>query len=137
MSRADRWFRRLLRLFPSDFRGDFGDAMAATFSEHRREVLREGGSRAVLRLWWDTVRGVLTTAPGEHLDLLRGDIRYALRTMRRNPTFTLVAVLALGVGVGANTAVFTLVNGVLLRALPYQRPHELVMIFERLPGAPV
>ena len=137
MSRADRWFRRLLRLFPSDFRGDFGDAMAATFSEHRREVLREGGSRAVLRLWWDTVRGVLTTAPGEHLDLLRGDIRYALRTMRRNPTFTLVAVLALGVGVGANTAVFTLVNGVLLRALPYQHPRELVTIFERLPGAPV
>ena len=137
MSRADRWFRRLLRLFPSDFRGDFGDDMAATFRDQRRDALAHGGSLAALRLWWDTVRGVLTTAPREHLDLLRGDVRYALRNLRRNPAFTLVAVLALAVGIGANTAVFTIVDGVLLRALPYQKPGDLVAIFEKLPGAPV
>jgi putative ABC transport system permease protein len=137
MSRADRWFRRLLRLFPSDFRGDFGDDMAATFGDQRREMLRHGGSMAAVRLWWDTVRGILTAAPREHLDLLRGDVRYGLRTLRRNPAFTLVAVLALAVGIGANTAVFTIVDGVLLRALPYQSPGELVAIFEKLPNAPV
>src|SRR5262249_15554606 len=117
--------------------GDFGDQMAATFSDQRRDILAHGGSMAALRLWWDTTRGILTTAPREHLDLLRGDVRYALRNLRRNPAFTLVAVPALAVGIRANTAVFTIVNGVLLRALPYREPGDLVAIYEKLPGAPV
>src|SRR5580765_6621305 len=98
--------------------------MAATFNDQRRDVLAHGDSMAALRLWWDTIRGIATTAPREHLDLLRGDVRYALRNLRRHPAFTSVAVLALAIGIGANTAVFTIVNGILLRALPYERPHE-------------
>ena len=136
-SRAERLFRRLLRLFPAEFRGDYGDEMAATFRDQRRAVLARDGRVGALQLWWDTLRGILTTAPREHLDLLRGDVRYALRGLGRNPAFTLVAVAALAVGIGANTAVFTIVNGVLLRALPYRNPGELVAIFEKLPGAPV
>jgi putative ABC transport system permease protein len=137
MSRADRIFGRLLRLFPAEFRGDFGDDMAATFSDQQRDVLSRGGSMAVLRLWWDTIRGILTTAPREHVDLLRADVKYALRDLRGNPAFALVAVVALAVGIGANTAVFTIVNGVLLRAFPYQEPSELVTISEKVVGAPV
>ncbi|HJZ75985.1 MAG TPA: ABC transporter permease [Vicinamibacterales bacterium] len=136
-SGAERIFRRLLRLFPADFRGDYGEDMAATFRDQRHDVLGRAGAAGAARLWWDTVRGVLTTAPREHFDLLRGDVRYALRGLRRNPAFTLVAVLALAVGIGANTAVFTIVDGVLLRALPYRNPGELVAIYEKMQGAPV
>src|SRR5712692_3149822 len=137
MSRADRIFRALLRLFPADFRGDFGDDMATTFTDQRRDVLAQGDRMAALRLWWDTIRGIVTTAPREHLDLLRGDVRYALRNLRRNPAFTIVAVLALAVGIGANTAVFTIVDGALIQGLPYNDPAALVTMFEKVPDAPV
>jgi putative ABC transport system permease protein len=87
-------------------------------------------------LWWDTVRGILTTAPREHLDLLRGDVKYSLRNLRRSPGFALTAIAALAVGIGANTAVFSIVNGVLITALPYKDPHQLVVMYEKVPDAP-
>jgi putative ABC transport system permease protein len=128
-------FRALLRLFPAEFRGDFGDDMAATFADQHRDVLACGGRRAARRLWWDTVRGVASTAPQEHWDLLQADVRYALRLLRRNPAFTAVAVLALTVGIGANAAVFAIVDHVLIRALPFRNSSELVTVSEQLPGA--
>jgi putative ABC transport system permease protein len=137
MSRADRIFKRLLRLFPAEFRGDFGDEMAETFRDHRLDTLAQGKTMAHIALWWDTLRGIVTTAPREHFDLLRQDVRYGLRNLRRSPGFTAVAVAALAVGIGANTAVFTIVNAVLIRALPFAEPARLVTMFEKVPNAPV
>jgi predicted permease len=64
------------------------------------------------------------------MESLLQDIRYALRLCVRTPAFTAVAVLALGIGIGANTAIFTLIDQILLRKLPVQRPEELVMLYQ-------
>src|SRR5215510_12465712 len=70
------------------------------------------------------------------LDSLDRDVRYSLRALRRHPMFTAVALLTLGIGIGATTAVFSVVNSVLIRPLPYPNADELVALQHTAPGAP-
>src|SRR5271168_4844881 len=123
----DRMFGWLLRLFPFDFRSDYGRDMAHTFADQRREAEREGAP-GILRLWWETLAGIFSTAPREHWEMLRQDAGFAVRMMRMNPGFTAVVVLTLALGIGANTAIFSVINGVMLRPLPYGNGHELVRL---------
>ena len=69
------------------------------------------------------------------VDTIRQDVRYAVRAMRHNVTFNLVAVATLAIGIGANTAVFSVVNSVLLKPLSYPRADELVALRLGAPGA--
>jgi putative ABC transport system permease protein len=125
---ADRMYRALLRLFPFDFRSEFETEMEQTFREQRHYAQRRKGTLGLLALWWETIAGIFTTAPAEHLSMLRQDTRYALRMMRKNLGYTTVAIFTLALGIGVNTAIVSVIDAVLLKPLPYQEGNQLVML---------
>ena len=126
-----RRYRMLLRLLPAEFRGDYGPEMEQVFAEQRADAARSGNKMGMWRLWWETAKGIFTTAPREHLSMLRQDSSFALRMMRKNLGFTIAAILVLGLGIGANTAIFSVVNAVLLKPLPYEHGERLLMLSQR------
>ena len=65
-------------------------------------------------------------------DELRKDVRFAFRQLRRNPGFTAIALITLGLGIGANTAIFSVVRGVLLAELPYTDPNSLIRVYSKI-----
>ncbi len=102
-------------------------ARGMTPEEARRQALLAFGNPAIVS---ENARAVWVWS---WLDEIRQDVRYALRTLRRSPGFAFVAILTLGVGIGATTAVYSVVDTVLLRPLPFDAADRLVRIVENIP----
>ena len=120
-----------MRLLPAEFRGDYEREMAATFRAERRSA---DGAASLTRVWLATIADVFRTAPAEHFDILRRDLAYAFRMLVRRPVLTLTAVLTLALGIGANTAIFSVVNGVIFAPFDYRHADDLVLIEEQPAG---
>jgi putative ABC transport system permease protein len=143
----------VLRTYPKRFRQQFGRPMTLAVGDALGAAARSGGLRVVIlsgsralhdllagvpleraadardRLLWPTPSSSRSGSPTMFADSLFTDGRFALRGLRRAPLFAMLTVLALALGLGANSAIFAVVRGVLLRPLPYGDPDRLVMIW--------
>ena len=130
----ERVYRTLLRLLPSEFRGDFEESMTEDFKDQRADAVARGDRRSVRRLWRQTFTGLFRLAPREHLGILRRDVGYSWRLLKRRPAFAASTILTLAVGIGLNTAIFSVVHGILLQRLPMPDSERLVRLYEVSPA---
>lgn len=139
MTWEPRVYRALLRIYPQAFRERHGAEMLRVYTEK----LEEAGSpwtraRARIGGLWDVVvnglaeriaAGKTSSSAGGGMDGFVKDVGYAARALRRSPGFAAVAIVTIALGIGANAALFSVVQGVLLAPLPYEQPEELVMLW--------
>lgn len=128
--RGTRFYHRWLRLYPEEFRWAYGWGMEHTFQERLREYRQQHGPVAVFVFMFRELLSVAVAALAQRSAETVLDVRYTLRVLTANKAFTLVTVGTLALGIGANTAVFGAVRGVLLRPLPYEDPGNLMRVYE-------
>ncbi len=137
---AEAWFRLGLLAYPRAFRRRYGAEMRDDFRRRGTLALGTLTKNGLAERWAAVVRWSFFPNATPHLyepsgrhamfwDTLRADVRFALRQALQAPLYTGLAVAALALGIGANSAIFTVVQGILLKPLPYQDPGRLVMVW--------
>jgi predicted permease len=126
-----RFYNLLLRLYPASFRNEYGEEMRPQFARRLRE---SSSALGALALWGATIAEVAGNAALVHWDLLKQDLGYTSRMLRRAPGFAATAILIVALGIGATTAAFSVTDFVLLRPLPFPDPERLVKVWETNPG---
>lgn len=119
-------YRALLLAYPAEFRQEFGAEMTRVIAGRRE-------SEPPVVLWFSLLADTAVNAPREHIHILVRDLRHSLRLLAKAPGFTAVALLALALGLGAAITIFSLVNAVLIRSLPYGHAERLVYLWTPLP----
>lgn len=120
---APRFYRWLLKLYPAGFRENYGDALEREFLDERSEC---SGPFSLAMLWIRIFFDLAVSVPRQFAREFAQDARVALRLWRRRPLHTGFALVALAIGLGANTGVFSVVNALLLRSLPFREPDRLI-----------
>ena len=140
-SLRSRAYELLLGLYPADFRLRYGRAIR-DFHRDRVATSRAAGD-SMLALWIAISIDTIRSAAGERARLvaaregimstLAQDLRYAVRGLARRPAFTTMIVATIALGIGANAAIFSVVDGILIRPLPYPHPEQLVAFGHEAP----
>jgi putative ABC transport system permease protein len=143
MTLSEWLYRRLLRLYPRQFRQRFEDEMVALFIERRRAAAATLRGRVMFRvglmfdLWRSVLRERSSSDPlheevrGMPFGSLGYDLRQAWRMLTRAPALAFFVIALMALSIGATTAAFSVVNAVLLRPFPFARPERLVAVWER------
>ena len=130
-----RLYAALLRLFPRAFRERYGADMADFFADRWRAARRRGRV-AALWLLVGTVADLVVHAAAERrgrrgfMDQIAQDVRFAVRSFARRPGFAAVALVTIALGIGANTAIFSVVRPLLLDPLPFPNADRVVSVYE-------
>ncbi len=154
---GERLYRLLLFAYPRSFRQRYGPALLELFSVRQQRARATGRLAAGIRFWVDILRDLIPTALAERADSWRSrrsatpapippsdlvtrkgmsveqlfmDVKQSIRRLAQSPGFTLTALLIVGLGIGANAAVFSVVDGMLFRPPPWERPDEIVWIYQ-------
>ena len=126
-----RAYRQLIKLYPARFREDYGGPLQRQFTD---ECLESASAWTLTVLWFRTLLDLARSLPVQVAREINLDARHTLRLWRRRPMHTVFAIAVLTIAIGANTGVFSVLNALLLRSLPFEEPERLAAMRRYLPG---